>query len=69
MVNKIELSKSLPREQWGEFFDQFSDGNRGRHLLIEIIQNFLVKISRYLSSKPTTSCYDIVSLMRGSQNF
>ena len=37
MVNKIELTKSLPREQWGEFFDQFSDGNRGRHISIEII--------------------------------
>ena len=37
MVNKIDLSKSLPREQWGEFFDQFSDGNRGRHLSIESI--------------------------------
>jgi len=37
MVSKIELTKSLPREQWGEFFDQFSDGNRGRHISIESI--------------------------------
>ncbi len=39
MVSKIELSKSLPREQWGEFFDQFSDGNRGRHVSIESISS------------------------------
>ncbi len=37
MVSKIELTKSLPRERWGEFFDQFSDGNRGRHISIESI--------------------------------
>jgi len=37
MVNKIDLSKTVPRERWGEFFDQFSDGNRGRHLAIESI--------------------------------
>ncbi|MEO8893054.1 MAG: DUF5335 family protein [Coleofasciculaceae cyanobacterium] len=41
MVNKIELNKSLPREQWGEFFDQFSNGNRGRHISIEIISSDL----------------------------
>jgi hypothetical protein len=34
MVSKIEISKSLPRERWGEFFDQFSDGNRGWHISI-----------------------------------
>jgi hypothetical protein len=37
MQNKIELTKSVPQERWGEFFDQFSDGNRGRHISIEII--------------------------------
>ncbi len=37
MQNKIELTKSVPQESWGEFFDQFSDGNRGRHISIEII--------------------------------
>ncbi|MCY7394448.1 MAG: DUF5335 domain-containing protein [Leptolyngbyaceae cyanobacterium CAN_BIN12] len=39
MVSKIEVSKSLPRERWGEFFDQFSDGNRGRHISIESISS------------------------------
>lgn len=39
MKNKIELTKSVPRERWGEFFDQFSDGNRGRHMSIEIINS------------------------------
>ena len=37
MSNKIELTKSVPPERWGEFFDQFSDGNRGRHISIEMI--------------------------------
>ncbi len=37
MVNKIDLSKSVPRDRWGEFFDQFSNGNRGRPMAIESI--------------------------------
>ncbi|MDQ2101061.1 MAG: DUF5335 family protein [Tychonema bourrellyi B0820] len=37
MTNKIEINKSVPRERWGEFFDQFTDGNRGRHISIAII--------------------------------
>jgi Family of unknown function (DUF5335) len=37
MMNKIDLSKSIPREEWGEFFDRFSGCNRGRLLSIEII--------------------------------
>lgn len=35
----IEISKPLPRERWGEFFDQFSNGNRGRHISIENISS------------------------------
>ena len=41
MTSKIEVSKSLRRERWGEFFDQFSDGNRGRHISIESISSEL----------------------------
>jgi len=41
MVNKIDLSKSVSHERWGEFFDQFSDGNRGRHISIESISSEL----------------------------
>jgi hypothetical protein len=41
MVNNIVLEKSLPREHWGEFFDQFSNGNRGRHISIEITSSEL----------------------------
>lgn len=41
MGNKIELSKTVPHERWGEFFDQFSDGNRGRRLAIETISTEL----------------------------
>jgi hypothetical protein len=39
MQNKIELTKSVSRDRWGEFFDQFSDGNRGRHVSIELIDS------------------------------
>ena len=41
MDSKIEISKSLPCERWGEFFDQFSNGNRGRHISIENISSEL----------------------------
>ncbi|MHC5934328.1 DUF5335 family protein [Nostoc sp.] len=41
MVSKIDISKSVSHERWGEFFDQFSDGNRGRHISIEIIDSEL----------------------------
>jgi hypothetical protein len=35
MANKIKINKSVPHERWSEFFDQFSDGNRGRRILIK----------------------------------
>ncbi len=41
MINKIEISKSLLRERWGEFFDPFSNGNRGRRISIKIIDSEL----------------------------
>jgi len=37
MMNKIDLSKSVSGEQWGEFFDRFSTNNRGRHISMETI--------------------------------
>lgn len=40
-MNKIDINKSVPHERWGEFFDQFTDGNRGRHIAIEIIASEL----------------------------
>jgi hypothetical protein len=43
MANKIDINKSVPQERWGEFFDQFSNGNRGRHIAIEIINSELGK--------------------------
>lgn len=41
MTNKIDINKSVPHERWGEFFDQFSDGNRGRLISIEVINSEL----------------------------
>jgi hypothetical protein len=37
MINTIDLSQSIPTEQWGEFFDQFSLANFGKPISIEII--------------------------------
>lgn len=37
MLTKIDINKSVPRDRWVEFFDQFADGNRGRHIAIEIV--------------------------------
>jgi len=36
-MNKIDVTKSLPTEQWEKFFDEFSISNRGRHISIEIL--------------------------------
>jgi hypothetical protein len=41
MLSKIEINKLVSRDRWGEFFDQFSDGNRGRHIAIESITSEL----------------------------
>ncbi|MBE9182252.1 DUF5335 family protein [Oculatella sp. LEGE 06141] len=41
MVSNKEINKSVPSDRWGEFFDQFSNGNRGRHISIEIINSEL----------------------------
>jgi Family of unknown function (DUF5335) len=41
MTNTIDISKSVPREQWDKFFDRFSESNRGRHISIEIIDSEL----------------------------
>ena len=37
MINKIELTKTLPREEWGKFFDQFTNSNHGRPISIDSI--------------------------------
>lgn len=41
MMNKIDLSKSIPTSKWSEFFDHFTSDNRGRHISIEIIDQEL----------------------------
>jgi Family of unknown function (DUF5335) len=38
-MNTIKINKSIPNERWGEFFDQFSDSNWGRHISIEIMSS------------------------------
>jgi len=39
MSNKIETSIAIPMEEWGKFFDGFSQENRGRMISIEIIDS------------------------------
>jgi hypothetical protein len=39
MINTIDINKSVPRDRWSEFFDLFSNGNRGRHISIEVISS------------------------------
>jgi Family of unknown function (DUF5335) len=39
MINTIDISKSVPRERWAEFFDIFSNGNRGRYISVELISS------------------------------
>jgi hypothetical protein len=58
MVNKIDLSKSLPREQWGEFFDQFSDGNRGRQIALKNISSGLSDETLIQNAPLLTIAYD-----------
>ncbi len=40
-MNKIDLTKSLPREDWGKFFDQLSTDRRGEHISIEMLDKEL----------------------------
>ena len=37
MTTKIDITKTVLQERWTEFFDQFSDGNRGRYIAIEMV--------------------------------
>ncbi len=39
MIHKIDVNASVPVEQWGKFFDRFSETNRGRYTSIEVIDS------------------------------
>jgi hypothetical protein len=41
MPHPIEINKQIPQERWVEFFDMFSNSNRGRSIAIEIIDSDL----------------------------
>jgi hypothetical protein len=36
-MHKIEINKHIPQERWGEFFELFSHGNKGRLIEIEVL--------------------------------
>jgi hypothetical protein len=40
-MNKIDVTKSVPTEQWEKFFDEYTSANRGRRISIEIIDTEL----------------------------
>ncbi len=58
MVNNIEIEKSLRRERWGEFFDQFSNGNRGQHISIEITSSELGDVKPIQNAPLMAIVYD-----------
>lgn len=33
----MSITKQIPAEQWGEFFDTFTNGNKGRLIKLEVI--------------------------------
>jgi Family of unknown function (DUF5335) len=37
MTSRTELTRSVPSARWGEFFRQFTNLNRGRHILVKSI--------------------------------
>lgn len=39
MTNKIEINKRVPQDRWVEFFDMFSNSNRGRQIAIEVLDS------------------------------
>lgn len=39
MTTVIDVNKSVPQDRWSQFFDLFSNGNRGRHISIELIDS------------------------------
>uniref|UniRef100_B8HJQ3 Uncharacterized protein n=1 Tax=Cyanothece sp. (strain PCC 7425 / ATCC 29141) TaxID=395961 RepID=B8HJQ3_CYAP4 len=36
-MHKIDINKHIPQERWGEFFETFSHGNKGRLMEIEVL--------------------------------
>jgi Family of unknown function (DUF5335) len=36
-MHKIEINKHIPQERWGEFFEMFSHGNKGRLIEMELL--------------------------------
>ncbi len=36
-MTSIDINKQISQESWVEFFDTFTDGNRGRHIKIEML--------------------------------
>jgi Family of unknown function (DUF5335) len=57
-MNTIEINKSVLIERWGEFFDQFSDGNRGRHISIEIMSSEFANETLIKSAPLLAMIYD-----------
>ncbi len=58
MLSTIELTKSVPQARWGELFDMFTNGNRGRHISIESIDPELGDLELIKDSPLLSMIYD-----------
>lgn len=58
MISQIEFTKSVPLIQWNEFFDQFTNGNRGRRISIESIDPELGNLELVQNAPLLSMIYD-----------
>jgi Family of unknown function (DUF5335) len=53
-MHKIEINKHIPSERWGEFFEMFSHGNKGRLIEVEVLDQEK-GVSELLHSAPLST--------------
>lgn len=58
MTSTIKLTKSVPQARWGEFFDMFTNGNRGRRISIESIDPELGDLELIQNAPLLSMIYD-----------
>jgi hypothetical protein len=58
MISQTELTKSVPPARWGEFFDMFTNGNRGRYVSIECVDPELGNLELIKNAPLLSMIYD-----------
>jgi hypothetical protein len=53
-MHKIEINKHIPQERWGEFFEMFSHGNKGRLVEMEALDQ-IKGVAELIRSAPLSS--------------